>query len=188
MAGGTAAKRGLEVLILEKASKPAEKLSITGGGRCNITNATYNVRDMLKNYGSAEQYLFSPFSKFSVKNTFTFFEKNKLPLVIEARNRVFPKTQKASDVVDTLLNFVKKNKVKILSGVGAKKFIFDDTTGQVLGIETADGKYFADEIIMSTGGYAGKNATGDGFKMLKKLGHKIHRPNPNLVPLKSKDK
>ena len=94
MAAGTAAKNGKKVLILEKNSDLGEKLKITGGGRCNITNYELDNRKLLAHYGDAERFLYSPFSQFSVKETFTFFEKKKLPLVTQARNRVFPQSEK----------------------------------------------------------------------------------------------
>ena len=92
MTAGIAAKRGLSVVILEKNTDLGEKLKITGGGRCNITNYELDDRKLLAHYKDAVSFLFSPFSQFSVKDTFTFFEKKKLPLVTQARKRVFPKT------------------------------------------------------------------------------------------------
>jgi len=92
MAAGTTAENGKKVLILEKNAELGKKLKITGGGRCNITNATYDTRQFLSKFGKAEQFLYSAFAKFDVKDTFNFFESRKLPLVTEARNRVFPKS------------------------------------------------------------------------------------------------
>src|ERR1035437_9243446 len=90
MAAGRAAHvvketgRAARILILEKNKKMGEKLKITGGGRCNITNAEYDTHELLKHYGSAGKFLFSAFAKFGVKETFSFFEGRGLPLVIEA--------------------------------------------------------------------------------------------------------
>jgi predicted Rossmann fold flavoprotein len=98
MSAGVAAEHGKKVLILEKNKKLGEKLKITGGGRCNITNAEYDNHKLLSHYGKASDFLYSSFSQFDIRKTFDFFEKRGLPLVVQARNRVFPVTEKAMDV------------------------------------------------------------------------------------------
>ena len=113
MAAGRAAERGKRVLLLEKNKKLGEKLRISGGGRCNITNAEIDPRVLLSAYGTSEQFLYSLFSQFGVKETFLFFESRGLPLVVEARKRAFPSTQKAEDVLKTLERYVHKGHVTI---------------------------------------------------------------------------
>src|SRR3990172_7630371 len=108
MAAGRAAERGKRVLILEKNKNLGEKLKITGGGRCNITNAEVDEHILLSNYGKAKPFLYSPFSQFGMKDTFSFFEGKSLPLVVQARKRAFPKTEKALDVFNVLLKYLKK--------------------------------------------------------------------------------
>src|SRR3989338_2054215 len=98
MASGVAGEKGRKVLLIEKNKNLGEKLKITGGCRCNITNADYDLHAFLAHYGKAKDFLYSPFSQFGVKETFNFFEFRGLPLVVQARNRVFPKTEKAFDV------------------------------------------------------------------------------------------
>ena len=102
MAAIRSVEMGKKVLLLEKNRELGRKLKITGGGRCNITNAEYDTRLLLKNYGEAEQFLYSSFSQFGVKETFEFFEKRGLPLVVQARKRAFPQTEKALDVFKVL--------------------------------------------------------------------------------------
>ena len=97
MAAGRAAECGKKVLLLEKNKKLGEKLGISGGGRCNITNAEMDVRVFAAMYGKAEQFLYSLFAQFGVKDTFTFFESRGLPLVVQARKRAFPATERAAD-------------------------------------------------------------------------------------------
>ena len=109
MAAGVAGSRGKKVLIIEKNKSLGDKLKITGGGRCNITNAEYDLRALLKNYGDAEDFLYSPFSQFGIKETFDFFESRGLPLVVQARKRAFPQTEKALDVFKTLEKDLKKH-------------------------------------------------------------------------------
>jgi len=105
MCAGRAAEMGARVLLLEKNKLMGTKLAMTGGGRCNITNAEFDNRAFLSNFTESKDFLFSPFSKFSVKETFDFFEKRGLPLVIEARKRAFPETQNANDVVEVMRKF-----------------------------------------------------------------------------------
>ncbi len=191
MAGGVAAKEGAKVLVLEQGESPGQKLSITGGGRCNITNAEHDTRELLKHYGEAGKFLHTPFALFSVQDTFTFFEKRKMPLVVEARKRAFPKSQSASDVVDTMIKFAKDSGAEIQTGVQVKRFYIakeeEQETGKVTAIETSMGKLHAKEFILATGGLSGRadKNKGIGFKMLKELGHTVYKASPNLVPLKS---
>ncbi len=95
MAGAVASSLSKSVLIIDKNKSLGAKLKITGGGRCNITNAEEDVRVFLKHYGRAEQFLYSPFKRFGMKDTFDYFERRGLPLVVQARKRAFPHTEKA---------------------------------------------------------------------------------------------
>lgn len=193
MAAIVAAKNGASVLVVEKNKKLGEKLKITGGGRCNITNAELDVKKFLKNFGENAKFLYSTFSKFSSKDTFTFFEKAGLPLVIEARKRAFPKSQKAFDVFKTLENLMKKYKVEILPNSEVvilkkthKDFVEKNAKEEISSIKLKSGKeIFAKNFAIATGGYAHPEtgSTGDGFKFLKNLGHTIKKPDPNIVPL-----
>ena len=187
MAAGIAAKNGKKVLILEKNADMGEKLKITGGGRCNITNYELDDRKLLSHYGDAAPFLYSPFSKFSVKDTFSFFEKRKLPLVTQARNRVFPKSEKAYDVYKTMKDFVKKEGVTIKYKTPVKDMHMK--AGKINAIDTQQYRYTADKVILSTGGvsYPETGSTGDGFKWMERLGHTVHTPSPDIVPLRASD-
>mgnify|MGYP000902065469 FL=1 len=129
MMAGRAGELGWRVLLLEKNHALGEKLNITGGGRCNITNAIYDKRDFLKIYGPAQDFLFSPFSQFGVKDTFAFFERLGLPLVVEARTRAFPATQKATDVTKVLERYARNNGVTVRLNSSVSKIL--TTKGQV---------------------------------------------------------
>lgn len=111
IAAGRAGERGLSVLVIEKNKSLGEKLKITGGGRCNITNAESDIHKFLDYYGEAKPFLYSAFSEFGVGETHTFFESLGLPLVVQNRNRVFPKTEKATDVLLALVLYAKNNNV-----------------------------------------------------------------------------
>lgn len=188
MAGAISSARGKSVLILEKNKDVGEKLKITGGGRCNITNKEYDIKKFLKNYGKAEPFLHSPFSIFSAKDTFTYFESLGLPLVVQARNRVFPETEKAYDVYKVLKNELIKNKVVTKNNTEVKDIF---TKGdEVTGVETNKGVFYAKSFVLATGGtsHPETGSTGDGFTFLKKLGHSVKDPTPSVVPIEVSDK
>ncbi|MEI6660456.1 MAG: aminoacetone oxidase family FAD-binding enzyme [bacterium] len=187
MAAGRAAELGKKVLLLEKNKELANKLKITGGGRCNITNAEYDIRALLKNYGAAEQFLYSSFSQFGVKETFTYFEERGLPLVIQARKRAFPHTEKALDVFKVLEKELVKNNVTIKLGATVSKVLKEE--GKISGIQVGRDVYTATSYILATGGasHPETGSTGDGFGWLGNLGHKVKAPTPTIVPIKVSD-
>lgn len=185
-ASAVASEKKLKVLVIEKNEELGKKLKITGGGRCNITNAEFDFKKFLENFGDSKKFLYSPFSKFSAKDTFNFFESNGLELTEEARKRVFPKSQKALDVFKTLEKILIKNKVEILKNTKVKKLVKKDE--KITSVKTSNNKeFFAENFILSTGGLAAPftGSTGDGFNFLEKLGHKVKKPSPNIVPLKT---
>ncbi|MBU2103879.1 NAD(P)/FAD-dependent oxidoreductase [Patescibacteria group bacterium] len=187
MAAGRAAERGRKVLLIEKKNKLGEKLRITGGTRCNITNAEEDTATLLKKYGSAADFLHSPFSKFGVRDTFSFFEGKGLPLKIEANKRAFPKTEKAEDVCKVLEQYLRDNAVEVKRGlpVTAIEKTKDGITGIILGGVT----YTAESYVLATGGvsHPETGSTGDGFGWLKQLGHTVQDPTPTIVPLRTKE-
>ncbi|MFA6325269.1 MAG: aminoacetone oxidase family FAD-binding enzyme [Candidatus Paceibacterota bacterium] len=187
MAAGISASQGKKVLLLEKNRELAEKVKMTGGGRCNITNAEYDNRILLKNYGMAEQFLYSPFSQFGVKDTFTFFEKLGLPLVVQARKRAFPQTEKAIDVVMVLEKYMRDGGVNIKTNSTVSKVLKE--MDKITGIKVGSKIYTASSYILATGGISRTKDgfSGDGFSWLRDLGHKVKAPTPTVVPLAVKD-
>jgi predicted Rossmann fold flavoprotein len=188
MVGAVASSLSKSVLILDKNRSLGEKLKITGGGRCNITNDEDDTRIFLANYGKAEPYLYSPFSIFDKKDTFKYFEDRGLPLVVQARKRAFPHTEKALDVYKVLLKDLEKGKVEIRTNCSVKKIVQKD--GQVVSVETNQGEFTARSFVLATGGmsHPETGSTGDGFKFLKDLGHKVKDPTPSIVPLEVPEK
>jgi hypothetical protein len=187
MAAGQAAKQNKKVLIIEKNKRLGEKLRITGGGRCNITNAEFETRAFLDNYGSGRDFLYSPFSRFGIKDTFSFFESLNLPLEVQARGRAFPYTQKASDVCEALKQNLNKTGVQTITGCTVKRLIHRDKT--ISAVETNKGMFRANSFILSTGGisHPETGSTGDGFRWLNELGHTVKPPTPSIVPLEVKE-
>ena len=188
MAAGRAAERGLNVLMLEKNKNLGDKLKITGGGRCNITNAEMDKNLFLSNYGDAKDFLYSPFSQFDVKDTFTFFESRGLPLVIEARKRAFPASQKAIDVFNVLEKYISKGHVTVKTGIKVSKLITDKDL--VVAAVASGNEFKAKYFVLATGGlsHPETGATGDGYAWLRGLGHAVNEPSPDIVPLAVQDK
>lgn len=187
MAAGRAAERGQRVLLIEKNKQLGDKLKITGGGRCNITNAEYDTAILLGHYGVAKDFLYSPFSQFGVKETFDFFATHGLPLVVEARKRAFPATQKAEDVFQVLEKYLHKSNVTIKTGERVTEILRENK--KITGVKTNHNQYQAKSLIVATGGlsHPETGATGDGFQWLRNLGHKVKEPSPDIVPLAVKE-
>ncbi len=183
MAAAVSSSRGLSVLVLDKNKSLGEKLKITGGGRCNITNNEPDIHKMLKVYGEGAPYLYSPFSIFGVKDTFHYFESRGLPLVVQARNRVFPATEKAIDVFNVLYKEMMKNNVAIQTGCIVSGFIHNDN--KIVNINTNHGQYYAKSFILATGGmsHPETGSTGDGLTFLKDIGHSVSDASPDIVPV-----
>lgn len=183
MAAGVAAASGQQVLLLEKNTVLGKKLRITGGGRCNITNATKDIHTLLSRYGEAEPFLHSAFAAYGVKETLDYFHSLGLPTKVEVENRVFPSSEKADDVADVLAATLKHSHVTIKTDVAVKKILATD--GQITGVRTSDGIYTGKRYILATGGTSRPEtgSTGDGYTWLRELGYTIITPTPSLVPL-----
>lgn len=189
MAAGRAGELGSRVLLIEKNDRLGKKLSITGGRRCNITNAEFDNRIFLDSFPESKQFLFSSFSQFNVESTFEFFEGRGLPLIVEDRKRAFPKSEKAEDVCEVLSEYVEESgNVTVELESAVKSLIVKE--GVLKGVKTSSGSFFASRIILATGGLAapGTGSTGEGLSMLGKIGHTIKEPDPNLAPLRTSSK
>jgi len=189
MAAGRAAEKGAKVILIEKNNSLGKKLRITGGGRCNVTNAEYDNRKLLSKYKDAEQFLFSAFSEWGVKDTFDFFEKRDMPIKIEALQRAFPASDSAESVWNVLVEYLKENNVEVLSD--SEVVSIKSEKNLITKIVLKSGKeIYAKNFVLATGGKSREEtgSTGDGFIWLKDLGHKVIEPNASLVPVAIKDK
>lgn len=187
IAAGRAAERGKKVLLLEKNRALGEKLLITGNGRCNILNAEDDVTTLLKHYGKAEPFLRSPFSQFSMRDTYSFFESRGLPLKVEVRKRAFPQSEKAADVVRVLEAYMSQGGVQVLKRMPVQEVHAGATSIEC--VIAGDKEYSAASYILATGGlsHPETGSTGDGFAWLKKIGLPIQDPTPTIVPLRVPD-
>ena len=187
MAACAAAEKygGRAVTVIEKNRRPGRKLMITGKGRCNVTN-NCDRDTLISNVPANGRFLFSAFSDFGTADTMEFFEKRGVPLKTERGNRVFPVSDKASDIVDALVNTVRKSGVKILTAE-AEEILTENFS--VTGVRTRDGEILeADSVILATGGmsYPVTGSTGDGYEMAFRLGHTVTPLKASLVPLNVK--
>jgi hypothetical protein len=189
MAAGRAAELGSCVLLLEKNKQLGVKLLITGNGRCNITNKTDDVREMIKCYGAKGKFLFSAFAKFGVNETLDFFESRGLKIKIEKDRRAFPSSDKAREVCDLMINYLRKNKVEIRLGSIVRQIIKEKNCIKKTVLENGE-ELMADNYIIATGGksYSLTGSSGDGYAWLKSLGHTIEPLRPALTPIKVKEK
>lgn len=189
MAAGRAAETGARVLLLEKNARLGEKLLITGGGRSNITNHELDDRKLLEKFKAQSKFLFSPFSQFSVKETLSFFHDHGMETKLEAEGRMFPATEKAETVWNTLLDYLREGGVRVQSN--AEVTGFTTKSGAITGVKLQDGETISgNAYILATGGSSRPEtgSTGDGFKWLKNLGHTVRLPEPSLVPITTKEK
>jgi predicted Rossmann fold flavoprotein len=188
MAAGRAAERGAKVLILEKNSRLGKKLLITGGGRCNVTNAETDTRKLLAHFKTADRFLFSAFSQWNVGETLEFFHSRGMDTKVEAEQRVFPVTDKSQSVWDVLVEYLKTGGVAVQSSSPVKGFLLKD--GRIAGVKLADGgEVYARSVVLATGGtsHPETGSTGDGFAWLAETGHKVEKPSAALVPVTLKD-
>ena len=205
MAAITAKKSNNEVTLLEKNATLGKKLSITGKGRCNITSSLENMDDFIKNTPRNGKFLYSSFRNFTNKDIIKLLD---IPTKVERGNRIFPVSDKAQDVVNALEKQLKG--VKIIKDIKVEEILteyIDDNNNnccnhnfnnnenennnskstiiRAIGVKTNKGNYYADKIVLATGGksYPLTGSTGDGYEMAKKLGHTITEIKPSLVAM-----
>lgn len=185
MAAGAAAENGADVVIVEKNQRVGRKLAITGKGRCNITNFCDN-ETFIAHVTANPRFLYSAINRFSCYDTVAFFEDQGLATKVERGNRVFPVSDKAMDVVDTLYEYLTELGVQIVHQEVKGLLIVN---GSVKGVRFQDRDLLADKVIVTCGGmsYRATGSTGDGYTFAKSAGHTITPLLPSLVPLTAED-
>lgn len=181
LASGIAGSRGKDVTLIEKNNKIGKKLFITGKGRCNITNAI-SIDEFFEYITKNREFLYSSLYSFSNVDIVRLLEEFNLDTKIERGNRVFPKTDKSSDVIKVFSSFLRKNNVKTL--LNSEVFNIDFKDDKFL-IDTGSNVLSFDKLILATGGksYPATGSTGDGYIFAQKFGHKIIPMKPSLVPI-----
>ncbi|MGE5576703.1 MAG: NAD(P)/FAD-dependent oxidoreductase [Syntrophothermus sp.] len=183
LAAGSAAEEGAHVLLLEKNSRPARKILVTGKGRCNLTNAC-DVEEYIANMVGNGSFLFSAFHAFPSGEVIRFFDRLGLPTKVERGDRIFPVSDRAMDVVDALQRYLKEAGVETRYNTAVERIIVENE--RAARVTTRTGESFnGDAIILATGGasYPGTGSTGDGYRIAEALGHTIIPPRPALIPL-----
>lgn len=180
-----AADTNNDVLLLEKNEKLGKKLYITGKGRCNVTNEKCVGQDFLNNVVSNPKFLYSAISAFDYNDAVAFFEDNGCKLKAERGGRVFPVSDKASDITKALTLAVKQKGVKVQLDTHVLSI---EKNGETFEIQTNKGLFVCDKMILTTGGksYPTTGSTGEGYEFAKSFGHNIIPAKPSLVaiPLK----
>lgn len=185
MAAITAAGLGKSTLLLEKMNRCGKKISITGKGRCNVTN-NCTADDFFANIPTNPRFLYSAYAGFNSQDCMDFFERLGVPLKTERGNRVFPVSDKAEDIVHALEQGCEDYGVnRIFSKV--TEIITED--GAVKGVKCGSRTYFAPSVLIATGGksYPGTGSDGDGYRFAEELGHTVTDIKPSLVPIESDD-
>ena len=197
MAATTAASLGQKVVLIEKNSVLAKKLLLTGNGRCNLTNAEFNLRELAKNYNNGE-FLFHAFSVFGPERTIKFFEKLGVKTKIENNKRVFPISNDAEEVLNVLKECLENNKVEILYNSEIVDVEMKGNPpslkatagrGKITKLILIDKEITAKKYVFCTGGksYSLTGSNGSGYNLVEKLGHTIIKPMPALSPIEVKE-
>lgn len=183
IASATAAKRGEDVTVIEKNSRPARKVMITGKGRCNVTNACFDLDDLINSVVTNKRFMYSAFSSFMPYDTIALIEEMGVPTKIERGNRVFPESDKAVDIVDALVKNAKQSGVKFVEGTVTS---FNTENNVIKSVNLADGTVVdGDAFAICTGGlsYQSTGSTGDGYRLAESVGHSITDIEPALISL-----
>lgn len=192
MAAGRAAELGATVLLLEKNHSLGRKLLLSGGGRCNFTNAEPDPRVLADHFGDARQALLSPFSKFPSTTALAWFENQGMPYKIEAQNRAFPANDQARSVLEALERYLARGQVKVRTGVEVQGLVIEAQslpTRRVAAVKTRHETLTAERFLLATGGTSRPEtgSTGDGFRWLMEAGLRVRYPEPSLVPVAVKE-
>lgn len=187
MAAIKAAERGHEVYLIEKNEKLGKKIFITGKGRCNVTS-NKDIEEIIQNIPGNGSFMYSSLYTFTNYDLMQMIEAKGVKLKVERGDRVFPESDKSSDIIKCFESYLKENKVNILLNTKVTDIIAKDN--KIYGVEINNDKVIkCDSIILATGGksYPGTGSTGDGYHFAKKLGHTITGIRPSLIPLVCKE-
>lgn len=184
LAAGRAAELGGKVLVLEKMRSPGLKLLITGKGRCNITNDA-SIGEFIKHVYPDGRFLRNAFSQYYSKDIISLLERYGVEVILERGGRYFPANNKAKDVLDAIMKWVTDLNVEIKLNHRVEKLILENDV--LTGVQTNGQSFYAKQVILSTGGksYPGTGSTGDGYELARRVGHRIEKPIPALVPIET---
>lgn len=168
----------MRVTILEKSNKVLQKVKVSGGGRCNLTHACFDPRELIEYYPRGKKELLGPFHKFMTGDTMEWFENRGIPLKIEADNRIFPQSDSSQSIIDCFVTSAQKAGVIVKLGQNVQDIIIKQ--GQ-FEIKTGTDNFLADKLLICSGG------NPKVWQLLKNLGHHITNPVPSLFTFNIKD-
>lgn len=182
MAAGKAADLGCGVILLEKMSRLGSKLAITGKGRCNLTNMG-DIDSFIGHYGENGIFLRNCYARFFNSDLIAFFEDHGVKTVLERGQRVFPASDNAEDVVECLSRFLKTKGVDVRTEFNVDAILKED--GRISAVQGNGVEIPCLAAVLATGGrsYPLTGSTGDGYRFALDLGHRVRKPEPNLVPI-----
>ena len=174
-----------QILLIDSNEKVCKKLFITGKGRCNVCNFC-SSEDFLTKVVTNSKFLYSAINKFTPKDAFDFFNNNGVKLKVERGLRVFPQSDKSSDIIKCLVNQINKKNTKILLNTKVEEI---EKKGEIFTLKTNKAQIDCDCLVVATGGksYSSTGSTGDGYKFAKGFNHNIIDIKPALVPIKLKN-
>jgi predicted Rossmann fold flavoprotein len=168
----------LEIIILEKGKEVLQKVKISGGGRCNVTHACFEPKELVKFYPRGEKELLGPFHQFMTGDTFEWFDTNGIPLKIESDNRVFPESNSSQTIIDCFLKKTKELDISVLKNHGVTSIVKENDQWLV---NTKEQQFVCDFLIIAAG------SSKQVWKLSKSLGHSIVDPVPSLFTFNIKD-
>jgi len=187
MAAIAAARQGATVTLLERNEKLGKKLYITGKGRCNVTNDC-TVEDFLTQVPGNPRFLYSALYGFTPQDMMAFLEDAGCPVVVQRGQRVFPATEKASDVTRALARQMERAGVRVRLNSRIERVLMSDGRAVGLGLENGQ-ELYADRVILAMGGvsYSVTGSSGDGFKLARQTGHEVTPLLPGLSALVTRE-
>ncbi len=179
-----AARQGGNVTLFEKNEKLGKKIYITGKGRCNVTNDS-GREGFFENVIENPRFLYSAYAAFTERDMMELLEEAGVPLKVERGQRVFPQSDKSSDIMGALERLGRQAGVQVKLNTQVKSILTEN--GEAVGLTTREQTYYFDKIILATGGvsYPSTGSTGEGFLMAEELGHTVTKLYPSLVPLET---
>jgi len=168
----------LDITILEKGKEVLQKVKISGGGRCNVTHACFEPKELVQFYPRGEKELLGPFHQFMTGDTFEWFENNGIPLKIEKDNRVFPESNSSQTIIDCFLNKTKRLGISVLKNHGVTTIQKQANSWLVV---TKEKQFVCDAVVMAAG------SSKKVWELLKTLRHSIISPVPSLFTFNIKD-
>lgn len=171
-------ERGSQTVLFEQSSAPLQKVRVSGGGRCNVTHACFDPKELVEFYPRGKKELLSVFHKFQPGDTMEWFESRKVPLKIEDDNRIFPISDNSMSIIECLMAGAEKNQVEIRLNENVQKIM---PTENGFLIQSKSGSYEFEKVIFTPG------SSVKSMEILRNLGHKIVKPVPSLFTFNIKD-